>query len=109
MSKNFVFLLLSSLLTPAYSQIRDSLRPTEQESGIVTGKEMELSEAWFNTIAAPNRPREPWLERWVSTAPPFSFQYDGVESGALLSKWKLEESDSGGTHDLSWTDSSTGR
>jgi len=36
----------------------------------------------------------------------FSFQYNGMDSGALLTKWKLEESDNSGTHELSWTDSS---
>src|SRR5260370_36542689 len=100
-----VFSCLSVLV--AYSKIRDSLGPAEQESGIVTKKEMEISDAWFNTIVVPNRQREPWLDKWVSTALPFSFQYNGMDSGALLTKWKLEESDNSGTHELSWTDSST--
>ena len=98
MSKIFVILLSCLSLSTAFSQIRDTLRLAERESGIVTKKEMRLSDAWFNTIVGANRQREPWLEGWVSTALPFSFQYNGVDSGALIGKWKLEESDKGGSH-----------
>ena len=108
MTKSFVILISCLSLSAAYAQIRSSLRPTEQESGIVTKKEMQVSDAWFNTIVASNQRHEPWLEGWVSTAPPFSFQYKGLDSGALLSKWKLEEKDESGAHELSWADASTG-
>src|SRR6266478_4494565 len=108
MSKNVVILLSCLSLSTAFSQIRDSLSVTEQESGIVTKKEMQLSEAWFKTIVESNQQREPWLDKWLSTALPFSFQYNGVDSGTLLSKWKLEKNDNSGTQDLSWTDASTG-
>src|SRR3954468_15921553 len=108
MSKNVLLLFLLTLTGPAHGEIRDVLRPTEQESGIVTREEMQLAEAWFNTVVATSGQREPWLDKWLSTNLPFSFQYDGTDSGALLPKWKLEESGGGGARQLSWTDPATG-
>lgn len=103
--------LLSSLA--AYSQVVDSLPLYEQESGIVTRKELQLSQDWFNNIIAGNPERASWIGEWVSSAVPFSFQYDAVDSVNLLKKWKLEKGESRSdegriAQDVSWTDPSTG-
>jgi hypothetical protein len=103
--------LLSSLA--AYSQVVDSLPRYEQESSIVTKEELQLSHDWFNNIIAGNPERASWIGEWISSAVPFSFQYDAVDSVNLLKKWRLEKGESrsgegGITQDLSWTDPSTG-
>src|SRR5947209_19075251 len=86
------------LVTAAYSQVVDSLPADEQESGIVTTKELQFSQEWFDSVIAGNPERTSWIGEWVNSALPFSFQYGGADSATLLKSWKFEsaEQNSGG-------------
>src|SRR5690349_12986152 len=84
MNIRYIALLPVILLTSAYGQIVDGLPAEQQESGIVTKKELQLSQEWFDGIAAGNPERTSWIGQWVSSAVPFSFQYGGADSATLL-------------------------
>jgi hypothetical protein len=108
MKASFLTFILCLPFVDATGQIRDSLPRSEEESGIATKNEMQLSEAWFNTIRADRLNRAPWVNDWVGSALPFSFQFNGVDSGDLSNKWKLDRNELSGLQEMSWRYPATG-
>lgn len=81
----------------------DALLPYQAESSLVTKKEMRVAAAWTTAVTSTGQ-GSAWVEQWLGTALPFSFQYAGVDSASFLQKWLLHRDQS----ELSWTDPQTG-
>ena len=95
------------------SRVVDVLPAHQSESGIVTRKELGLAEDWVHQVASVRNEDPPWLDGWLRTALPFSFQYGGESSSSLLSEWQLNKGEvkveSNRTlQQLVWSDEATG-
>ena len=91
----------------------DGLPAHESESGLVTGNELRLTRDWTSRIVSGSRDDSGWLEGWLGTAAPFSFQYGGETSSTLLGQWQLDQGEpevnSGRAfRALVWSDPATG-
>ena len=69
----------------------DVLPAHQSESGLVTASELRVSEEWTARLLAGGSGDPGWLEGWLGTAAPFSFQYGDESSSTLLSGWQLEQ------------------
>jgi alpha-galactosidase len=94
----------------------DLLLAHQSESGLVTRAELRLSQHWFEAVIPGGTNQlapATWMDQWLGTRLPFSFDYGGEHSSALLNHWQLERNKTGGDSDLEreefrWTDPSTG-
>jgi alpha-galactosidase len=84
-----------------------ALAPYQQESGLVTEKELAQSKAWFEALLT-RRPG--WLDEWAGTGLPFSFNLDGKAISSLLENWKFSSASKsdGLERELSWTEPDSG-
>ena len=95
------------------SGIVETLLPYQSESGLVTRKELRLTKQWLDTVTSESGERPAWLNQWLGTALPFSFQYGGKPSDAFLKAWQLEKAEpkvdpQATRQELVWTDKATG-
>jgi alpha-galactosidase len=92
------------------------LRPHMAESGVVTQGELDLAGRWWRETAPGDRggdQQDGWLDGWLGTCLPFSFQYGGEDGRELLQRLVPQESSSvsgeGTTsHEFQWQDHDTG-
>jgi hypothetical protein len=76
------------------AEIVEQLAPHQQESGLVTRREIGLARRWRSAVCDPAAAavREPgWIDEWLAAAMPFGFQYGGKEAAPLLARWRREE------------------
>ncbi len=69
----------------------DVLPAHQSESGLVTRNELRLTQDWTSRIVSGSRDDSGWLEGWLGTAAPFSFQYGGESSSTFLGQWQLDQ------------------
>ena len=91
----------------------DALPAHQSESGRVTRNELRVTEEWATRLLAGGSDDSGWLEGWLGTKTPFSFQYGDENSSTLLSGWQLEQGESEVGSDrvfreLVWSDPATG-
>jgi alpha-galactosidase len=97
------------------SSVASALRPHQEESSIVTSKEVDLARQWSRGMlrGVEGRPAsEVWTDGWLCADLPFSFLLAGKSSSALLPRWKgsfTESSDAAANCALViWTDPASG-
>ena len=100
---------------PASNAVAPVLGAHQAESGIVTERELDLSQRWVEAVTPDcggQRCGDVWLDRWLGTELPFSFRYGGQEWDAALDQWLLgdtfETSDASQGSVFVWTDEATG-
>ena len=102
---------LAQSAEPAY--VVDSLLPDQSESGLVTQRELDLAEKWLTAVTDTGAGKPEWVEEWLGTALPFSFQYGGKPSAGLLKTWRLQVGEpkvgrEAIERELTWDDRETG-
>ena len=91
----------------------DVLPAHQSESGLVTGNELRVTEEWTARLLAGGRDDSRWVQGWLGSAAPFSFQYGGESSSTLLGGWQLDQAEPEVDSDrvfreLVWSDPATG-
>jgi alpha-galactosidase len=88
----------------------------QEESGLVTEKELQLADRWMQSVTRPVGGKftaEEPLDHWLGAALPFSFYFDGKEAVSRLEQWQLREEENTADSEseqrqLTWTDPSSG-
>ncbi len=70
------------------------LPPYQLESSLVTLAEVDFTKRWVQTVTSDHGALsdDAWLDGWLGTALPFSFQYSARGSGAVLPQWQFHKS-----------------
>ena len=94
-------------------RVVDVLAAHQLESGLVTRKELSLTEDWMYQVTSGSSEAPLWLDGWLNTALPFSFQYGGKSSSSILDQWQLEKGElkldpDCASQELVWSDKETG-
>ena len=117
-----LLLAVSLLLSLPLAAVRTAQRPVKSlpahlaESGIPTEGEIALVDGWLKALAAGQQSgpaAQAWFDRWIGTALPFSFRYDGKDFTGTSDAWQFHLSDvrrqgNVETQDWSWLHAKTG-